>query len=111
MGYYAFWECRNLERVSILEGDKPLMVVANAIASARGPFGFSPLQHIYINRDIDYRNYHHLSDEISEGDFYYENVDEGLFSLSADSESGANRPGIVDEVTVEIGPKLSIIYP
>ena len=111
VGYYAFWECRNLERVSILEGDKPLMVVANAIASARGPFGFSPLQHIYINRDIDYRNYHHLSDEISEGDFYYENVDEGLFSLSADSESGANRPGIVDEVTVEIGPKLSIIYP
>ncbi|MBO5919812.1 MAG: leucine-rich repeat domain-containing protein [Bacteroidales bacterium] len=111
VGYYAFWECRNLERVSILEGEGPLMVVANASSAARGPFGFSPLRHISINRDIDYRDYYHFDDEISEGDFYYENVDEGLFSLSADSESGANRPGTVDEVTVEIGPKLSQIYP
>lgn len=111
VGYYAFWECRQLERVSMLEGDEPLMVVANAIASARGPFGFSPLQHIYINRDIDYRDYDHYTDRILESEFGYQNVDEGLFSLSADSETGANRPGIVDEVTVEIGPKLSIIYP
>ena len=111
VGYYAFWECRQLERVSMLEGDEPLMVVVNAIASARGPFGFSPLQHIYINRDIDYRDYDHYTDRILESEFGYQNVDEGLFSLSADSETGANRPGIVDEVTVEIGPKLSIIYP
>ena len=111
VGYYAFWECRELERISILEGDEPLMVVANAMASARSPFGFSPLRHIYIDRDIDYRDYDHYDDKILEGSFDYANVDEGLFSLSAVSEGGDNRPGIVDEVTVEIGPKLSQIYP
>ena len=99
--WFAFWECRDLESITILEGKEQLKIVAGSYATYRNMFGFSKLSHISLNRDIDYLN------EKYEPFDYSQNV-RGVFMVSADY---AGWKPTITETTVEIGPKVTKILP
>ena len=97
IGDDAFCDCTSLKSVRVEDADTPLMIGLSYggyyITTKRGPFYYSPLQNIYVGRNMQ---------AVYEGNVYNPNGywDEGMFANEFYDEDNAT-------VTVAIGPKVT----
>ena len=97
IGASAFYECSGLKSVNVESGDKSLSIGCSytSLGAEHGPFYDSPLEYIYLGRDIDY-----INDEYKP--FTPGSWDEGVFAYKY-----YDKDGLV--TSVNIGEKVTTI--
>ncbi|MBO7323739.1 MAG: leucine-rich repeat domain-containing protein, partial [Bacteroidales bacterium] len=92
----AFQACEGLKEIIIEDSDEPISISCMNTAGYYGPFSHSPLESIYVGRNITYTN--------AGAPFAPDESDEGVFSMSDDVFESSTVT-----VQVTIGPKVSAI--
>lgn len=92
----AFQACEGLKEIIIEDSDEPISISCMNTAGYYGPFSHSPLESIYVGRNITYTD--------AGAPFAPDESDEGIFSMSDDVFKSST---VTAQVT--IGPKVSAI--